>query len=51
VLTAVLFAAVLFFSGVASKLENRWNRLTVNLIGIIGVVIGAAILINLPILI
>jgi hypothetical protein len=51
VLTAVLFAAVLFFSGVASKLENRWNRLTVNLIGIIGVVIGAAILISLPILI
>ena len=51
VLTAVLFAAVLFFSGVASKLENRWNRLTVNLIGIIGVVIGAVILISLPILI
>jgi len=51
VLTAVLFAAVLFFSGVASKLENRWNRLTVNLIGIIGVVIGAAILISLPILV
>ena len=51
VLTAVLFAAVLFFSGVASKLENRWNRLAVNLIGIIGVVVGAAILISLPILI
>ena len=51
VLTAVLFAAVLFFSGVASKLENRWNRLTVNLIGIIGVVVGAIILISLPILI
>lgn len=51
VLTAVLFAAVLFFSGVASKLENRWNRLTVNLIGIIGVVVGAVILISLPILI
>jgi hypothetical protein len=51
VLTAVLFAAVLFFSGVASKLENRWNRLAVNLVGIIGVVIGAVILISLPILI
>ena len=51
VLTAVLFAAVLFFSGVASKLESRWNRLAVNLIGIIGVVIGAVILISLPILI
>lgn len=51
VLTAVLFAAVLFFSGVASKLENRWNRLAVNLIGIIGVVVGAVILISLPILI
>ena len=51
VLTAVLFAAVLFFSGIASKLESRWNRLAVNLIGIIGVVIGAIILISLPILI
>lgn len=51
VLTAVLFAAVLFFSGIASKLESRWNRLAVNLIGIIGVVIGAIILISPPILI
>lgn len=51
VLTAVLFAAVLFFSGIASKLESQWNRLAVNLIGIIGVVIGAIILISLPILI
>ena len=51
VLTAVLFAAVLFFSGVASKLENRWNRLAVNFIGIIGVVVGAVILISLPILV
>lgn len=51
VLTAVLFAAVLFFSGIASKLENRWNRHFVNLVGIIGVVAGAIILIRLPILI
>ena len=51
VLTAVLFAAVLFFSGVASKLENRWNRLAVNVIGIVGVVIGAIILISLPIMV
>jgi len=51
VLTAVLFAAVLFFSGIASKLENRWNRLAVNIIGIVGVVIGAIILLSLPILI
>jgi hypothetical protein len=51
VLTAVLFAAVLFFSGIASKLESRWNRLAVNLIGIIGVVAGALILVSLPILI
>jgi len=50
VLTAVLFAAVLFFSGIASKLENRWNRHFVNLVGIIGVVAGAIILINLPIM-
>ena len=51
VLTAVLFATVLFFSGIASKLENRWNRHFVNLVGIIGVVAGAIILINLPVLI
>jgi hypothetical protein len=50
VLTAVLFAAVLFFSGIASKLENRWNRHFVNLVGIIGVVAGAIILIRLPVL-
>ncbi len=50
VLTAVLFAAVLFFSGIASKLENRWNRHFVNLVGIIGVVTGAIILIRLPVL-
>jgi hypothetical protein len=51
VLTAVLFAAVLFFAGVASKLESRWNRTFVNVIGIIGVVVGAIILLRLPILI
>jgi hypothetical protein len=50
VLTAVLFAAVLFFAGVASRLENRWNRRFVNLVGIIVVVVGAVILIQLPIL-
>ena len=50
VLTAVLFAAVLFFAGVASRLENRWNRRFVNVVGIIIVVSGAVILIQLPIL-
>ncbi len=50
VLTAVLFATVLFFSGIASKLENRWNRHFVNLVGIIGVVAGTIILIRLPVL-
>ena len=50
VLTAVLFASVLFFAGVATRLENRWNRRFVNLVGIIAVVIGAVILVNLPIL-
>ncbi|MEN8233909.1 MAG: hypothetical protein ABFR89_03165 [Actinomycetota bacterium] len=50
VLTAVLFAAVLFFSGIASKLESRWNRHFVNLVGIIGVIAGAVILIRLPVL-
>lgn len=51
VLTAVLFAAVLFFAGVASRLQSRWNRNLVNLIGIIGVIAGAIILLSLPILI
>lgn len=51
VLTAVLFATVLFFSGIASKLENRWNRHFVNLVGIVGVIAGAIILIRLPVLI
>ncbi len=48
VLTAVLFAAVLFFSGVATRLESRWNRRFVNLIGIIVVAVGVVILIGLP---
>jgi hypothetical protein len=51
VLTAVLFAAVLFFSGVASRLQSRWNRRFVNLIGIVGVTVGVVILFSLPILI
>jgi hypothetical protein len=46
----VLFAAVLFFYGVASRLENRWNRRFVNLVGIVIVAAGVVILINLPIL-
>ena len=50
VLTAVLFAAALFFAGVASRLENRWNRRFVNFVGIIVVVVGAVILIQRPIL-
>ncbi len=50
VLTAVLFATVLFFSGIASKLESRWNRHFVNVVGFIGVVAGAIILIRLPVL-
>jgi hypothetical protein len=45
-----VLTAVLFFSGIASKLENRWNRHFVNLVGIIGVVTGAIILIRLPVL-
>jgi hypothetical protein len=47
----VLVAAVVLFSGVASKLENRWDHLAVNLVGIIGVLVGAVILLRLPILI
>jgi uncharacterized membrane protein HdeD (DUF308 family) len=45
-----LFATVLFFSGIASKLENRWNRHFVNVVGIIGVVAGIVILIKLPVM-
>lgn len=51
VLTAVLFAAVLFFAGVSAKLENRWNRRFVNLVGIIVVAVGVVILVSLPILV
>ena len=50
VLTAVLFATVLFFSGIASKLENRWNRHFVNVVGIVGVIAGMIILIKLPVM-
>jgi hypothetical protein len=50
VLTAVLFATVLFFSGIASKLENRWNRHFVNVVGVAGVLAGIIILIKLPVM-
>jgi hypothetical protein len=50
VLTAVLFATVLFFSGIASKLENRWNRHFVNVVGVAGVLAGIVILIKLPVM-
>ena len=51
VLTAVLFATVLFFAGVAGRLENPRIRRAAILIAIIGVIVGVAILITLPILI
>jgi hypothetical protein len=51
VLTMVLFASVLFFAGVSSKLllpRNRWIALG---IGVVILVVGVVILLSLPILV
>lgn len=48
VLTAVLFATVLFFAGISSKLAQRRNRVIAVGIGVILVVVAAGILIGLP---
>jgi hypothetical protein len=50
VLTMVLFASVLFFAGVSSKLIKKRNRLFVMTFGIIILVSGIVILATLPVL-
>ncbi|MCL1598233.1 MAG: hypothetical protein M3094_03545 [Actinomycetia bacterium] len=50
VLTMVLFASVLFFAGVSSKLIKKRNRLFVMVFGVIILVSGIVILATLPIL-
>lgn len=51
VLTMVLFASVLFFAGVSSKLVVRRNRILALGFGVLLTVIGTVILISLPILV
>ena len=48
VMTMVLFASVLFFAGVSSKLSSPRNRRIAIGIGIAVLVIGVVILLNLP---
>ena len=51
VLTMVLFASVLFFGGVSSKMSSRRNQLLMLSFGIIVLVAGVVILSTLPILV
>ena len=51
VLTMVLFASVLFFAGVSSKLERRRNRMIALGFGVVLLLAGSVILVSLPILI
>lgn len=51
VLTMVLFASVLFFAGVSSKMNRPRNRILVLSFGIITLFVGIIILASLPILI
>ncbi len=51
VLTMVLFASVLFFSGVSSKMNRPRNRVIVLGFGIVTLVVGLVILVSLPILV
>ena len=50
VLTMVLFASVLFFAGVSSKLVRKRNRILALGFGVILLVAGSVILLSLPIL-
>lgn len=50
VLTMVLFASVLFFAGVSSKLARKRNRVIALGFGVTLLVAGSAILLSLPIL-
>ncbi|MEE8458159.1 MAG: hypothetical protein V3S28_08920 [Acidimicrobiia bacterium] len=51
VLTMVLFASVLFFAGVSSKMNRPRNRVTVLGFGIATLTVGLVILASLPILV
>jgi len=51
VLTMVLFASVLFFSGVSSKMGSHRNQLLMLGFGIVILVIGVVILASLPVLV
>jgi hypothetical protein len=51
VLTMVLFASVLFFAGVSSKMNRPRNRLIILGFGVVTLTIGIVILISLPILV
>lgn len=51
VLTAVLFASVMFFAGVATRIENPNGRAFLIAVGVIGVLAGIVILMVLPILV
>lgn len=50
VLTMVLFASVLFFGGVSSKISNQRNKVIVVAFGVVLLVTGIVILASLPIL-
>ncbi len=49
VLTTVLFAAVLFFAGIASKLDRQWSRSLALFMAILFVVVGVYTISSLPI--
>ena len=49
VATTVVFAAVLFFAGMSTKLTSRRNRMVVMVLAAIGTVAGIARLVTLPI--
>lgn len=49
VLTSVMFALVLFFAGVSTKLKRDRNRAVALALAVIGVVVGGGVLLALPI--
>ena len=49
VLTAVLFAAVLFFTGISSKLDTKWGRRITLGMGFLLLIVGATIVFSLPV--
>jgi hypothetical protein len=51
VLTMVLFASVLFFAGVSSKMNRPRNRVIILGFGLVTLTVGMVILVSLPILV